>query len=423
MRRMLKVSLLVSMSWFAPCQAATTVIHAGHLIAEPGKPALERRSIVVEEGRITAVREGFIPGDRVIDLSEAWVMPGLIDMHSHITITMDLANPVADLLAAYTGRASARVLATLPRAQTALRNGFTTLRNLGDPASVSYDLGNAIEAGIVDGPRLIASEPQFGVPGGDYEAFLFGARAELEGVFKSRGTCSGATDCERAVREEVRRGAGVIKLRLSAQPALVPGSGPMETPEEIAAIVRTAHRLNRKVATHSAGTPASNQLAIDAGVDTIEHGPLSDANIAGMAARRIAYTPTMLAAKMATESGWGMPRDYYSQVVASVRKARAAGVRILFGSDTPVVPLARVAEEFQLLKDAGLSPDEVLATATVDAAAALGLADTLGSIAPGKAADLIALRADPRADLAEMTKVFFVMKGGKVVREDAAPRP
>ena len=420
MRGVLKVSMLISLVWLVPCHAATTVIHAGHLIAEPGKPPLDRRSIVIEDGRITAVREGFVAGDAVVDLSDAWVMPGLIDMHSHITVTMDMANPVADFLAAYTGRSSARALSTLPRVRAALHNGFTTLRNLGDPASVSYDLGNAIEAGIVEGPRLIASEPQFGVPGGDYEAFLFGARAELEGVFRSRGTCAGVTDCERVVREEVRRGAGVIKLRLYAQPMISPGSGPMETPEEIAAIVRTAHRLNRKVAAHSAGDSVANQLVIDAGVDTIEHGPLNDANIAGMAARGIAYTPTLLAAKITVDAGVpGMPRDYYAKAVESVRKARSAGVPILFGSDTPVVPLERAVEEFQLLTDAGLSPDEALATATVNAAVALGLEETMGSIAPGKIADLIALQRDPRSDLAEMKEVFFVMKGGKVVREDA----
>lgn len=114
----------------------------------------------------------------------------------------------------------------------------------------------------------------------------------------------------------------------------------------------------------------------------------------------------------------GIPRDYYAQVIESVRKAPSAGVPILFGSDTPIVPLARVNEEFQLLGDAGLSPDEALAAATVDAAVALGLAETLGSIASGKAADVMALRRDPRSDLAEMTKVLFVMKGGTVVRQD-----
>ena len=110
MRGVLKVSMLISLVWLVPCHAATTVIHAGHLIAEPGKPPLDRRSIVIEDGRITAVREGFVAGDAVVDLSDAWVMPGLIDMHSHITVTMDMANPVADFLAAYTGRSSARAL-------------------------------------------------------------------------------------------------------------------------------------------------------------------------------------------------------------------------------------------------------------------------------------------------------------------------
>lgn len=404
----------------------TTVIHAGHLIGEPGKPVLERRSIVIQDGRILAVRDGFVEGDQVVDLSSAWVMPGLIDMHTHVSISMDLHsdNPISDFMPAFLGRPSQRVFTALVHARDVLRHGFTTIRNLGDPASVTYDLRNAIDAGIVDGPRIIGTEPQFGVAGGDYSAFLFGEREELEGLFRSRGTCAGAVDCERVVRDEVRRGAGVIKLRLSAQGMIDPASGPMETSGELAAIITTAHRLNRKVATHTAGTADANQLAIDAGTDTMEHGPLSDANIAAMARHGTAFTPTLLAAKTAIESGKvPMPPGYYREVVASVTKARAAGVKILFGSDLPVVNIADTTGEFLLLQEAGLTAEEALRAATVNAADALGMAKALGTIEAGKNADVIAFVQDPRADLKRMASVGFVMKAGNVYRNDFSVHP
>jgi imidazolonepropionase-like amidohydrolase len=416
----LGISLLISeASQSAP--PAKIIIHAGHLIADPGKPSLDKQSIIVENGKITSIVEGFVDGGRIIDLTQAWVMPGLIDMHTHVTVTVDVdsAVPWSDFMPAFLGRPAARVLASAGRANSIMRNGFTTIRNLGDPASVTYDLRDAINAGVIDGPRIIASEPMFGVPGGDYDAHNFGEREDLEPLFKSRGSCSGATDCERVVREEVRRGAGVIKLRLAAQTIIDPKSGPMETPAEISAIISTAHRLNRRVATHSAGSSAANQIAIEAGTDTLEHGPLSDLNIASMAKRGTGYVPTLLTARLATENPKvGVPVEYYLQAKASVTKAYKAHVPILFGTDLPVVPIAREWEEFLALEDAGLSNADVLKSATVNAAAALGMADSLGSIGAGKFADLIAVPHDPRLDLHEMGKVIFVMKGGKIVRDD-----
>lgn len=417
---LLGVGLLLA----AVSQSATAtkiIIHAGHLIADPGKPSLDKQSIIVENGKITAIVDGFVDGGRIIDLSQAWVMPGLIDMHTHVTVTMDLDSetPTSDFMPAFIGRPAARVLASEGRANSIMHNGFTTIRNLGDPASVTYDLRDAINAGVIDGPRIIASEPMFGVPGGDYDAHNFGEREDLEPLFKSRGSCSGATDCERVVREEVRRGAGVIKLRLAAQTLIDPKSGPMETPAEISAIVSTAHRLNRRVATHSAGSGPANQMAIEAGTDTIEHGPLSDLNIATMAKRGTGYVPTLLTAKLATQNPKiGVPVEYYLAAKASVTKAYKAHVPILFGTDLPVTPIAREWEEFLALQDAGLSTADALKSATLNAAAALGMADSLGSIEAGKFADLIAVAHDPRVDLHEMGKVIFVMKGGKTVRDD-----
>ncbi len=398
-----------------------TIVHAGHLITEPGKPILEQQSLIIENGKIKSIEEGYAAGDQVVDLSTAWVMPGLIDMHAHISTSMDLTsdNPTSDFMPAFIGRPSQRLVQALVRGREALNQGFTTVRNLGDPASITYDLRNAINAGTLDGPRIFAVEPQFGVPGGDYEWFTFGARDEFEAPFRSRGTCSGATDCERAVRSEIRRGADVIKARLAYYGLDDPAAGPMETQAEFNAIVATAHRLHRKVATHSAGQSAANQIAIEAGTDSIEHGPLSDANIAAMVKHGTAYTPTLITTKTAMDSGkLPLPPDTYEKTLTSAKKAHAAGVMILFGSDLPVVPLKEIPREFLLLQDAGLTPAESLRTATVNAAKALDRTDTLGTLEPGKYADLIALSANPLDDLSRMAQVGFVMKEGKVVRND-----
>jgi imidazolonepropionase-like amidohydrolase len=405
----------------AAADAPKTIIHAGHLIAVPGRPSLEKQSIVIENGKIVAVVDGYIDGGRIVDLTQAWVMPGLIDMHTHVTVTMDSKadNPTSDFMPAFLGRPSVRVLASAGRARAILHNGFTTIRNLGDPASVTYDLRDAINAGLVDGPRIIGSEPMFEVPGGDYAAHNFGEREDLEKLFIGRGTCSGAVDCERVVREEVRRGAGVIKLRLAAMNLIDPKSGPMETPAEIAAIINTAHRLNRRVATHSAGSEAANQMAIEAGTDTLEHGPITDLNIRSMLKHGTAYVPTMLTVKLAVEMPkFGVTEEYYKLAAASLNKAYTAHVPILFGTDLPIVPIAREWEEFLALQDGGLTSTDALKAATVNAAAALGMTATLGSIENGKFADVIALAHDPREDLHEMGKVIFVMKDGKTARDD-----
>jgi imidazolonepropionase-like amidohydrolase len=193
----------------------------------------------------------------------------------------------------------------------------------------------------------------------------------------------------------------------------------METPAEFAAIINTAHRLHRRVATHSAGLSAANQIAIEAGTDSIEHGPLSDANIAAMAKRGTAYTPTLITTKLALESGKvPMPPEHYQRTLDSVTKAHKAGITILFGSDLPVAPIKDIPREFVLMQDAGLTPAEALRTATINAARALDRGDTLGSLAPGKFADVIALPANPLEDLKQMAKIGFVMKDGKVVRND-----
>lgn len=413
------------MQWFAllavcllsslQALAATVVIHAGHLIAEPGKPATERQSIVIQEGKIVAIKDGFVSGDTVIDLSNKWVFPGLIDMHTHVSGVEKLDEPVAGQIALfYIGRPAEAVLNTLPRAKALLMNGFTTIRNVGDPTMTTYALRDAINAGTVPGPRMFVTESQISVAGGDFDASNWDVRNDVERFVTNRGNCSGVVECVKVIREEVRRGADVVKFRQAGLPAEDPRVKMVESPDEIRAIIETAHQLDRKVAVHVNGSPDFLHAVIEAGADTIEHGPLDDAAIRLMKKYGTANTPTLLAAKLINYR--------FNEESDSVARAYRAGVPILFGTDLGIMGPERSHEEFGLLAAAGLPPEQVLRTATVNAAAALGpLGEGLGSLQPGKIADIIAMQVDPLTHLDELGapgKVVFVMKGGEVFKDE-----
>jgi imidazolonepropionase-like amidohydrolase len=399
----------------APLLAATTVIHAGHLIAEPGRPASANQSIIIENGKIVAIKDGFVGGDTTIDLKGSWVMPGLIDMHTHVSGIEKLDEPVGGQIALFfMSRPAEAVLNSLPRANALLMNGFTTIRNVGDPTYTTYALRDAINKGIVPGPRMFVAEAQISVAGGDFDASNWDVRSDLEKYVANRGNCSGVVECIKVVREEVRRGADVVKFRQAGLAAEDPKVAMVESPEEIKAIIDTAHQLNRRVVAHVDGTPAYLHTVIEAGADTIEHGPLDDVAIAMMKKRGTPYTPTLLAGKLI---------DYrFQDGLEGVGKAYRAGVPIIFGTDLGIFGPERSHEEFALLASAGMPPAQVLRSATVNAAAALGdLGLGLGSIAPGKTADVIAMKVDPLThidQLGEPGKVSFVMKEGKVFKDE-----
>ena len=393
--------------------ADTTVIHAGHLISEAGKPVKTKQSVIVEDGKIVAVEDGFVPGTKVIDLEGAWVLPGLIDMHTHVSGEFNLEAPIAlQVAAGFIRPPAVLVLEALPRVKLLVMNGFTTIRNVGDPTSTTYALRDAINRGDVVGPRMFAVEPQISIDGGDFDASQWGVSIEMERYVHNRGNCSGAIECTKVVREEVNRGADVIKFRQAGLTASDPQIAIVESEDEIKAIIDTAHKLDRRVAVHVNGTPAFLHMVIADGADTIEHGPLDDTAIELMKEHGTSYTPTLLAAKLTEYK--------FKEASEGTGKAYRAGVPIIYGTDLGIMAGNRSHEEFALLVAAGIPPDQVLRSATMNAASALGRADSLGSIAPGKLADIIAMKVDPLKNMnhvGDAEYVTFVMKEGRILKD------
>jgi imidazolonepropionase-like amidohydrolase len=240
-----------------------------------------------------------------------------------------------------------------------------------------------------------------------------GVRADLERFVSNRGNCTGVDQCTKVVRVEVNRGADIVKLRQAGATAFNPKIAMVESESEVKAIINTAHKLDRKVAAHVTGSPEYLHMVIAAGADTIEHGPLDDVAIKMMKERGTAYTPTLLAAKMINYR--------FEEASSGAGKAYRSGVMIVYGTDLGIMGPKRSHEEFALMVAAGIPADQVLRSATLNAAIALGRADTLGSIAQGKAADLIAMKVDPLTHMDQLGSdegVTFVMKSGQVVKGD-----
>ena len=413
-------------AWAQDSDAPLTIIHAGHLIAAPGEErVLEEVSILVREGRIEAIEDGYIEtvDAELVDLTGHWVMPGFIDAHVHITSQQGPNRRLEQFTLSSADRAFNGVL----YGRRSLMAGFTTLQDVGADTEAVTALRDAIEQGDVVGPRLRVAGGAVTPTGGHADAN--GWSIDMVRAMASPYACNGPDDCARAVRQLVQEGADVIKITATGGVLSSTGAGVEQQffQEELEAIVEAAHMMGRRVTAHAHGVTGINAF-LRAGGDSIEHGTyLDDESIRLFRRNGAILVPTAMAGAWVAEqadAGWMTPfqaakaRMVGPQMLEMVRRAHEGGVTIAFGTDSGVSAHGDNAQEFLLYVQAGMTEMEAIASATTVGARHVGLEEQIGRIAPGFAADIIAVDGDPLADIEELLDIDFVMARGTVHKND-----
>jgi imidazolonepropionase-like amidohydrolase len=430
MSRAISVILIFLFMSFGQVQAAHTIIHAGRLIDVVSGEVTENASVVVDGNHITTVEPGFVdPTDdqTVIDLRNHTLLPGLMDMHTHLSTVI---SPTFFMEKFVMDSADYAFRSTMYAEQTLLA-GFTTVRDLGDQDhNLTMALRDAIGKGYVKGPRIHTSGKGLATTGGLADP-TNGLRREFMGdPGFVEGVVNGPVSARKAVRQRFKEGADLIKLNVTGG-AINPGRSLLKAQwqqDELDAIVETAADYDMSVAAH-AHTVDGIVRSVRAGVSSIEHGTFMDESTAALMKRHgTAYVPTMMAMKWITEQSGNdeiLPEEVRAksenlgtQIDRTVAMAHKEGVWIVFGTDAGVFPHGLNAREFEYMVAAGIPPLAAVKSATIDAARLLGIDDELGSIAPGKLADLVAVRGDPLADIGLLKNVTFVMKDGIVYKSE-----
>ncbi|MGH8095521.1 MAG: amidohydrolase family protein [Chthoniobacterales bacterium] len=431
--------LLLCLTTVFAVEAAPAIIalRAARLFDGKSRTLVTNGVVVIEGNTISAVGSNVpIPENaQIIDLGDATLSPGFIDAHTHLTLDYS-GDYNSRRLRDLDENVSQIALEMIPHARATLEAGFTSVRDVGSKITNSHDfldvsLRNAINEGIIVGPRMLVATHGIGATGGHFDGtngfrdMLFGREPDW-----TDGIADGPEEIRKAVRIEVKNGADVIKAAVSGG-VLSLGDEvdvPQFTPAEMAALVDESHRLRKKVAVHCHGDEAAKE-AIAAGVDSIEHGSFLKPDTLALMKKKGTYlTPTLLA------SDWVMKKisQYPPAIQAKGRAATEArsemfrnalkiGVKISFGTDAAVYPHGQNAKEFALMVGLGMKPIDALLSATSVDADLLGVANKLGTLEKGKLADIIAMPGDPTADITATERVFFVMKDGQIVKNEAKP--
>jgi imidazolonepropionase-like amidohydrolase len=426
------LGLLASAPAIPQTSAPAVYIHAGALLDRPGQAPRGASTIIVREGRVEAVRDGLVApegGARLVDLSKQFVLPGLIDMHVHIFNDDD---KMRARLEQNNRDIEDNLLIGVGNARRTLEAGFTTVRDLGSDVRSVTALRDAILTGAIPGPTIVAAGRGMSITGGHGDGSNNTNRDITQIVReRSNNNCNGADECRRAVREQISQGADVIKFAATGgvNSNIAGGLNQQMFADEMKAIIDTAHMFGRKVAAHAHGQNGI-KAALEAGVDSIEHGTYTDAQTNALFKKSGAWlVPTMIAPHAALAQARAGARSKNTLMKAeeavaahgkNIGEAIKDGVRIAFGTDTGVSDQGKNAQEFALLVKAGMTPASAIRAATLDAATLLDRVTTIGSIEPGKDADIIAVAVSPLNDVTELERIRFVMRRGVVHRLDGA---
>jgi imidazolonepropionase-like amidohydrolase len=437
----MKITTCVALSLFcfgASAYAADEliVLKAARMFDGKSNSLVQNGVVVVKDDKIADAGSNLqIPDSaRVVDLGDATLCPGFMDAHTHLTEDFS-GNYNEHRLQELDLNVSEKAIRATEFARATVEAGFTTVRDLGSRSVASHEfvdvaLRNSINKRVIVGPRMLVATKGIGATGGHFDPtngfrdFLFGREPDY-----TDGIANGPDDIRKAVRFEVKNGADVIKAAVSGGVLSLTDEvdTPQLTPAEMAALVDESHRLRKKVAVHCHGDQVARE-AIEAGVDSIEHGSFMKPDTLTMMKKKgIFLTPTL----MATEWIMGKIDNYPPALQAKAKAAAAArsemfrnavkmGVRISFGTDAAVYPHGQNAKEFKLMADLGMSPIDALKSATANDAELLGIAQKVGTLEKGKLADVIAVPSDPTADITATERVSFVMKEGRIIRQGSS---
>lgn len=399
-----------------------TLVRSAHLVDIRAGRVLDAQTLVVSGDRIVAVEPTAQvrpqPGDRVIDLGSATLLPGMIDVHTHLTDDTNF-DPYHEL----TVTVAKSALIGAHNARVTLEAGITTVRNVGADGFADVDLRDAINEGLIEGPHMQVSGPPLGITGGHMDNNLLPESYHATGD----GVADGIPAVQHMVRKNIKYGADLIKIAATGG-VLSKGDDPQAsqyTLEEMQAIVADAHRLGRKVAAHAHGAQGI-LWASEAGVDSIEHGTyMNDEDIKMMKAKGTYFVPTAYLIDW-VQANAHLPAIYQQKMltVSAVEKANAKhaiaeGVKVAMGTDAAVYPHGLNAHEFEVyVRDFGMTPLESLRTGTLNAADLMGWSDRVGALEPGKWADAVAVQGNPLEDITVLQHPVFVMKSGVVYRDD-----